>query len=165
MMLMAAGMSLTMAPATESSMSSLPLGKAGVGSAVNDTTRQVGGALGVAIIGSVMASYFGSRVADVLGRFGVTGEPVTVAKEGLGQALAVAGDPRLGLSPDAHDELVGGITDAFVSGMHRGLLVAAFAALLGALVAFRYLPAHALPEPTTSAAPEPARTGLAPEPA
>jgi EmrB/QacA subfamily drug resistance transporter len=165
LVVMAIGMGLTMAPATESIMGSLPRAKAGVGSAVNDTTRQVGGALGVAIIGSVMASYFGSRVADVLGRFGVTGEPVTVAKEGLGQALAVAGDPRLGLSPDAHDELVGGITDAFVSGMHRGLLVAAFAALLGALVAFRYLPAHALPEPTTSAAPEPARTGLAPEPA
>ena len=47
MALMASGMALTMAPATESIMSSLPLGKAGVGSAVNDTTRQVGGALGV----------------------------------------------------------------------------------------------------------------------
>ena len=46
MMLMAAGMGLVMAPATESIMGSLPLGKAGVGSAVNDTTRQVGGALG-----------------------------------------------------------------------------------------------------------------------
>ena len=51
---MAIGMALTMAPATESIMGSLPLAKAGVGSAVNDTTRQVGGALGVAIIGSVL---------------------------------------------------------------------------------------------------------------
>ena len=61
MMLMALGMALTMAPATESIMGSLPLAKAGVGSAVNDTTRQVGGALGVAIIGSVLSSIYGSR--------------------------------------------------------------------------------------------------------
>ncbi len=70
--LMASGMALTMAPATESIMGSLPLGKAGVGSAVNDTTRQVGGALGVAVIGSVLASIYGSQVGDFLhGRAGV----------------------------------------------------------------------------------------------
>jgi EmrB/QacA subfamily drug resistance transporter len=56
MMIMAAGMGLVMAPATESIMGSLPPAKAGVGSAMNDTTRQMGGALGVAIIGSVLAS-------------------------------------------------------------------------------------------------------------
>ena len=53
---MAAGMGMTMAPATESVMGSLPRAKAGIGSAINDTTRQVGGALGVAIIGSVVSS-------------------------------------------------------------------------------------------------------------
>ena len=68
MMLMATGMALTMAPATESIMGSLPLAKAGVGSAVNDTTRQVGGALGVAIIGSVLSSIYGSHLADGLTR-------------------------------------------------------------------------------------------------
>ena len=47
-------------------MGSLPLAKAGVGSAVNDTTRQVGGALGVAVIGSVLASVYGSQVGDFL---------------------------------------------------------------------------------------------------
>ena len=50
-----AGMGLTTAPATESIMGSLPPGKAGVGSAVNDTTRQTGGALGVAVLGSIFA--------------------------------------------------------------------------------------------------------------
>jgi len=57
-MVMAAGMGMTMAPATESVMGSLPREKAGVGSAINDTTRQVGGALGVAIIGSVVSSVY-----------------------------------------------------------------------------------------------------------
>ena len=63
-MLMAVGMGLVMAPATESVMGSLPLAKAGVGSAVNDTTRQVGGALGVAIIGSVLSSIYGNAIGD-----------------------------------------------------------------------------------------------------
>ena len=55
---------MTMAPATESVMGSLPREKAGVGSAINDTTRQVGGALGVAIIGSVVSSVYGSKIAS-----------------------------------------------------------------------------------------------------
>ena len=64
MVIMAAGLGLVMAPATESVMGSLPLAKAGVGSAVNDTTRQVGGALGVAIVGSVVSSVYGTKIAD-----------------------------------------------------------------------------------------------------
>ena len=59
-MVMACGMGMTMAPATESVMGSLPRSKAGVGSAINDTTRQVGGALGIAIIGSVVSSVYAS---------------------------------------------------------------------------------------------------------
>ena len=68
MCLMAVGMGLTMAPATESVMGSLPREKAGVGSAVNDTTRQVGGALGVAVIGSIVASVYAASVGQ--GRLG-----------------------------------------------------------------------------------------------
>ena len=64
--IMAAGMALTMAPATESIMGSLPRDKAGVGSAVNDTTRQVGGALGVAIIGSVYSSVYAGSIASAI---------------------------------------------------------------------------------------------------
>ena len=64
--LMAVGMGLVMAPATESIMGSLPRAKAGVGSAMNDTTRQVGGALGVAVVGSVMLSVYGGRVANAI---------------------------------------------------------------------------------------------------
>jgi hypothetical protein len=63
---LAAGLALVMPSATESIMGSLPLAKAGVGSAVNDTTRQVGGALGVAVLGSVMSSTHGSRVSDTI---------------------------------------------------------------------------------------------------
>src|SRR6202011_3857107 len=54
----ALGMGLTIAPATASIMGAVPRGRAGVGSAINDTTRQVGGALGVAVMGSVGASLY-----------------------------------------------------------------------------------------------------------
>ena len=57
-----------MAPATDSIMGSLPRAKAGVGSAVNDTTRQAGGALGVAVLGSVLASRYRTTVVHLLGR-------------------------------------------------------------------------------------------------
>jgi EmrB/QacA subfamily drug resistance transporter len=143
MIIMAFGMGLTMAPATESIMGSLPRAKAGVGSAVNDTTRQVGGALGVAIIGSVMSSSFSSKIGEMLHGFGVTGQPVVDAKESLGKALETAGNPALPLSAAQRGDLVQGAKDAFVTGMHHGVLVAAAAAFLGAIIALRWLPAHA----------------------
>ena len=65
-MILSCGLALTMAPATESIMGSLPLAKAGVGSAVNDTTRQVGGAVGVAVLGSMFNSIYTSSVTDGL---------------------------------------------------------------------------------------------------
>ena len=83
LVILAAGMGLVMAPATDSVMGSLPLAKAGVGSAVNDTTRQVGGALGVAIIGSVVSSVYGSKIADFF-----AGTPAPKAAVEGGEELA-----------------------------------------------------------------------------
>ncbi|MGH9181570.1 MAG: MFS transporter, partial [Acidimicrobiales bacterium] len=62
MVLLGAGMSLTAAPATGSVMSAVPMAKAGVGSAINDTTREVGGALGIAVLGSVSSALYRSAV-------------------------------------------------------------------------------------------------------
>ena len=58
MVSMALGLAIVQGPATESIMSSLPLDEAGAGSAVNDTTREIGGTLGVAVLGSIVASYY-----------------------------------------------------------------------------------------------------------
>ena len=63
---MGAGMGLAGAPATESIMGALPPDRADIGSAVNDTTRELGGALGVAIVGSIMSSLYGAQLADAL---------------------------------------------------------------------------------------------------
>jgi hypothetical protein len=142
MMLMAAGMSLTMAPATESIMSSLPLGKAGVGSAVNDTTRQVGGAMGVAIIGSVLSSIYASQLGDFLSGTPITGRAATGVKESLGAALAAAQNLAR-TAPDLAASLTRAANSAYVDGMQIGILVAAGATLVGAVVAFLWLPARA----------------------
>lgn len=147
MCLMAAGMALTMAPATESVMGSLPREKAGVGSAVNDTTRQVGGALGVAVVGSLVASVYAGGVRDVAVRFGLTADAVDRASGSLGAALAEA--PSLGSAAEAFTIAA---QDAFVSGLSRGLLVGAAVVALAAFVAYRFLPAVAR---ETSPAPTP----------
>ena len=84
----ALGMGLTTAPSTGAIMRSLPLHKAGVGSAVNDTTRELGGALGVAVIGSLVASHFRTSIHDA-----VAGLPAK-ATHSLAEALQHAGRGR-----------------------------------------------------------------------
>jgi EmrB/QacA subfamily drug resistance transporter len=83
----AAGMGMVTAPSTGAIIASLPLNKAGVGSAVNDTTRELGGALGVAVIGSVLASIYRSDVARH-----ITSLPPSAraARSSLGAALQTA---------------------------------------------------------------------------
>ena len=90
LVLLAGGMALTMPPATGAIMSSVPLNKAGVGSAVNDTTRELGGALGIAILGSIVASAYRSNV-DVSN---LPPEAGDAAKESVGAALGVVAVAR-----------------------------------------------------------------------
>ncbi|MCC6338540.1 MAG: MFS transporter [Acidimicrobiia bacterium] len=175
MVVMAAGMGLVMAPATDSIMGSLPLAKAGVGSAVNDTTRQVGGALGVAIIGSVISSVYAGRVGDWFAGANIpTPTPeaasnlargVDAAKNQLGGALEVAkrlGD--VGLSQQATD-LAHVAKVAFVDGLHAGVIVGAVAALIGAVVCLLWLPARARQESIAAQDAEYAAAGLGAPPA
>jgi MFS transporter, DHA2 family, multidrug resistance protein len=149
--LMAVGMGMTMAPATESVMGSLPREKAGVGSAVNDTTRQMGGALGVAIIGSVVSSVYAADISDVAGRFGVGGAELAESRSSLGGALTVGA--RLG---DQAGGFIGAVKDSFVDALSNGLRLSALVVLGAAFVAWRFLPARAH-DPLPTEAPAPAR--------
>jgi len=136
MVVLASGMGMAMAPLTASIMGSIPLGKAGVGSAVNDTTRELGGALGVAVLGSLLQSAYSSRIGDVAG----LPEPVrNVARKSLGAALKVAGRLRE-TDPAAAGRLVNEAKQGYVSGMHIALAVAASVALLALGLVLRYLP-------------------------
>ncbi len=138
MMFMSMGMALVMAPATESVMGSLPRAKAGVGSAVNDTTRQMGGALGVAVIGSLVASVYASGIDDVAASFGLSGPALDQARGSLGGALKTStgmGDQGLAFAHAAQD--------SFVHGLSNGLRVGAAVVMVAAFVAYRFLPATA----------------------
>ncbi len=132
MIILCAGMGLAMAPATESVMSGLPPALAGIGSAVNDATRNLGSVLGVAVVGSIAASAYASHLSG----FGAAGRPAAAAaRQSVGAATMIArqagGSPGAALFRDA--------VTAFVSGADRGILVAAAATLTGAIVAARML--------------------------
>jgi Na+/melibiose symporter-like transporter len=143
LMLLAIGMGLTMAPSTDSVMGSLPLGKAGVGSAVNDTTRQVGGALGVAIIGSVLATVYGSKVSEFLSAQGAPTSAIDAAKGSLGGANLVAAQAP---SSEQAARLLGVANSAFVDALHWSVIVAAIPVAIGAVCVYLFLPATARSE-------------------
>jgi EmrB/QacA subfamily drug resistance transporter len=134
--LLGTGMGLTMAPATESIMGSLPLAKAGVGSAMNDTTRQVGGALGVAVLGSILASSYGAAIQPAL-----RDAPPPLAQtagDSIGAATTIAA--RLG--PQGQG-LLDAARSAFLQGMGDAVQVGAAVAALAALLVLLFLPARA----------------------
>jgi EmrB/QacA subfamily drug resistance transporter len=146
-MLMAAGMGMTMPPSTESVMGSLPRAKAGVGSAVNDTTRQVGGALGVAIIGSVVSSVYSSRIADLARRFELSGEATDHAQASLGSAQRVGADLGTGAN-----EFIAGANQIFVDSMAIGMRISVGVIIFAAVMVWKFLPARA-PHPSSSRGP------------
>jgi len=116
------GLGLATAPATGAIMESMPLGKAGVGSAVNDTTREVGGSLGVAALGSLLATGYRHHLDPHLR--GVPRPVAEAARRSLGSALGVArGEPGLALAA----------RHAFVDGMFAVFLVAAVLAIATAV--------------------------------
>jgi EmrB/QacA subfamily drug resistance transporter len=136
MSIVGAGIGLSMAPATQTIMSSLPPAKAGVGSAINDTTRNLGNVLGIAVIGSIVSSAYTSTFAAA----GVPRHMTQIARQSVGEAVQIAhrlpGPIGHELSVTAHQ--------AFVHAADRGLLAAAAVTLAGALIALRMLagPAH-----------------------
>jgi EmrB/QacA subfamily drug resistance transporter len=139
MVMMGLGMGLISTPATESILLVLPPARAGVGSAVNDATRELGGTLGVAVVGSVFSSVYGSRLAS--GGFGSLPSAVLAkAQDSVGVAQAVAGrDPRL----------VQGFHDSFMSAMTTACVVVGLLCLAGAVAAAFLLPGR-LPAPVVT---------------
>ena len=131
---MAVGMGLSMAPSTTGIMASVPMRKAGVGSAVNDTTRELGGALGVAVLGSLLASKFtGALPASVAG---LPGPAQAVVKSSLGGALGVARS----LPPAVGGPLEAAAKTAYVDAMSVSLVAAAVVAFAAAVMVRRFYP-------------------------
>jgi hypothetical protein len=138
MLLMGFGLGAATTPATESILGSLPKEKAGVGSAVNDTTREIGGTLGVAVLGSLMASLYGGRILEALRGTPVPAGVRAAAGDSLAAALEIAG--RVGGTLGA--DLAATAQSAFVHAFQIGSMVTGGVALLGAVIALLFLPSR-----------------------
>jgi hypothetical protein len=145
MLLMGGGLGLVNAPATESIMGALPPDKAGVGSAVNDTTRELGGTLGVAIVGSLFAGVYASKLGQLLAGTPMPPAALARAKESVGAGAAVANVAGQQFGPAAGRLVQNAVNTAFIDGFHLGGWVSAGVTFAGALVALRWLPSRATP--------------------
>jgi EmrB/QacA subfamily drug resistance transporter len=130
------GIGITSAPVTESIMGSLPPNRAGVGSAVNDTTRQTGGALGVAVLGSIFAARYHAAIGSL--SF-LPSAARNSARESIGLSLQVA----LRLPASAASHLRQLAHASFLDAMRLAYICGAGVVLLAIFIAWRFLPARA----------------------
>jgi EmrB/QacA subfamily drug resistance transporter len=140
MVLGGTGIGLTSAPATQSIMAVVPRAKAGVGSAINDTTRLVGATLGVAILGSVYASLYSSRLTQRLPA-SLSSTLGRAAHGSVGAAVQIAKQANNTGHPDLATQIHQAASSAFFHGFSAGCLVAAGVSAVGAIAAFTLLPA------------------------
>jgi EmrB/QacA subfamily drug resistance transporter len=130
------GIALTMSPMTAAIMSAVPPRRAGAGSAMNDATRELGAALGVAVLGSIAASRYTSGIQPAIAHLSPADQ--AQASSSLGAALQTAAT----LPEQAANELISTAQHAFVSGVHWASLTGAVLAGLAAMFVSRYLPKH-----------------------
>ena len=153
LVLLGAGMSLTAAPATGSIMSAVPHAKAGVGSAINDTTREVGGAIGIAVLGSISNAAYRSAVD--LGNLSLPPPIAKAAGESVGAATALA--ERL----PGGAELAARAGTAFTDSFNLASAVSAVLALAAAAIVARVFSRRSEQEAVADADPDKIAVGTA----
>jgi Na+/melibiose symporter-like transporter len=141
-----AGMANVVAPTAEAVISALPREKAGVGSAVNNTIRQIGGALGVAVLGSVLSQVYRGEISGQLGVLPAGARDA--AAESVAATYTAA--ERAGAAGSA---LIGPANDAFITSMHWAAAGATLTAVLGVLAVLRWLPGQSAPHPSVAVEP------------
>jgi EmrB/QacA subfamily drug resistance transporter len=134
--LLVSGISLTLSPMTAAIMSAVPPRRAGAGSAMNDATRELGAALGVAVLGSIAASRYGSGIASTVKS--LSPADATAARTSLAGAYQTAAH----LPREAAAQLVSGADHAFLSGIHFAVVAGAILAGGAALAVLKFLPRH-----------------------
>ena len=134
--IMATGMGIAMSPTTDLLMSAVPRAQAGMGSAMNDTTRELGGSLGVAVFGSILASRYSNLLEPV-----VNALPAGLHEE-ASRSLAGALRVAMGSGP-AGQALATAARDSWVSGFRLSLVAGAVVVAGAGLIAFRFLPDRA----------------------
>jgi EmrB/QacA subfamily drug resistance transporter len=142
MCIVAVGIGLTMAPATNSIMGSIPVDESGVGSALNNTTRQIGSALGVAVLGTVLNSTYLSDINAVKWPVQLPSQAVEAIQNSIQGAHIVAQQVP---SPQLSQMIVTKSNEAFVSGSERALIVAAIIMVVSAVFTLLVLPSKVKP--------------------
>lgn len=135
MAILIVGMSLTMTPSTNMMMSAIPKNRAGMGSAMNDTTRELGGALGIAVLGSILSSAYSDKITQFLTQ--LPEQVQAVASNSLAGALIAAqkiGPNGMMLANDAKAVWMDALTSA--------MIIAAIILVVTTLAAFKWLPKH-----------------------
>jgi EmrB/QacA subfamily drug resistance transporter len=128
------GIALTMSPMTAAIMSAVPPRRAGAGSAMNDATRELGAALGVAVLGSVAASRYSAGIKGAIAHLAPADQ--AASRSSLGAALQTASR----LPQETATRLVSAADHAFVSGMHFAAITGAVLAACASLLVMRFLP-------------------------
>jgi EmrB/QacA subfamily drug resistance transporter len=146
MCIISIGIGTTMSPATNSVMGSIPVNKAGVGSAMNDTTRQVGGALGVAILGTLLNSTYISRINAVKWPAQLPDQVTAAIHSSIqGAHIAAQNIPDAGLS----SMIITKSNEAFSAGAAYATLVAAIVLAVASVLTFFILPSKVRPHQET----------------
>ncbi len=158
--IMGAGMGIAMSPATDSIMGSVPVNKAGIGSAMNDTTRQLGGALGVAVLGTIMNNTYLTQISTLESKLPPDlAAQVYKAVENSIQGAHIAA--RMVPDPAAANLIMTSANHAFVAGMNDAMLIGSVIMTVASLVAFAILPSEVRrPAEDESYELEPAEAGL-----
>jgi predicted MFS family arabinose efflux permease len=144
MSLTALGMGMTMSPATNSIMGSVPVDEAGVGSAMNDTNRQIGGALGVAILGTLLNSSYAKSIDKIVWPSPLPPQALTAIRGSVQGAQIVAGSVKVQSAP-LSQFIVSQANQAFTSSMDHTLLIAAIIMAVAAVVVLVILPTRVRP--------------------
>jgi Na+/melibiose symporter-like transporter len=134
------GISLTMSPMTAGIMSAVPPRRAGSGSAMNDASRELGAALGVAVLGSVAASRYASHLSPHITHLPASAQ--NASTESISGALQTAQS----LSHEAGAQLATAAEHAFVSGLHVACLAGVILSALAAVIVYRFFPAQTAPQ-------------------
>jgi EmrB/QacA subfamily drug resistance transporter len=163
MVLLALGLSSITAPTAEAVMGSVPDDQRGAAAGVNNTTRELGGTLGVAVFGSIFASSYAPKIVSAFRPLPIPAGPKTESHQSVAAALAVIHHAPHAVQPTL--ETI--VSHAFHSGLEVACLAGAGVALLGAAVAFRLLPGRerqavvaSAPEPAAACASDECRDGV-----
>jgi EmrB/QacA subfamily drug resistance transporter len=141
MIVMGAGMAMTMAPMTAAVMASVPVQRAGVASAATNTSRELGGVFGIALLGSIVTSAFKRSFLAKLLAFGVPSGTAHAIVDRAGTSGAASGSTSQ-IPKNVPPQAIDAIKESFTHAMHVGLLVAVGFALLASIVSVVFVRSH-----------------------